>query len=254
MTANLPAFKVVIPARYASSRLPGKPLADIHGRPMIAWVADAARRSQAEEVWVATDDPRIESALQAIELPVVMTAADHESGTDRLAEVARLRGWSDDTIVVNVQGDEPGMPPTLINQVAALLAAHPEAGVASLCTPIETLTEYRNPNAVKVVTAGNGLALYFSRASVPYLRDSADTVPDLARRHLGIYAYRAGALQAFTGWSPSPLEQTEKLEQLRFMEHGVAIAMAEACEPPPSGVDTPEDLEQIRGLLKGGVV
>lgn len=244
------AFQVVIPARYASTRLPGKPLADIHGRPMVAWVAAAARQSKAQGVVVATDDPRIEQALLAEGIAVRMTGAGHASGTDRLAEVAALEGWPDETIVVNVQGDEPGMPPALINQVAALLAAHPEAGAASLCTPIHDEAVFANPNVVKVVTGEAGLALYFSRAPIPHDRDGLCRGGVLGWRHLGIYAYRVRALQAFTGWLPAALEKVEKLEQLRFMAHGVSIAMAEACESPPDGVDTPEDLAQIRRQLE----
>lgn len=249
MTQNPSGFQVVIPARYASTRLPGKPLADIHGRPMVAWVAQAGERSRADGVVVATDDPRIEVAMREINVPVQMTSEHHQSGTDRLAEVASALGWNQDTIVVNVQGDEPGMPPALINQVADLLADHPEAGVASLCVPITDEQQWRNPNVVKVVLDDNGLALYFSRAPIPHDRDGQGQGSFMAYRHLGIYAYRVSALQAFTGWAPARLEQIEKLEQLRFMAHGVRIAMAEASEPPPEGVDTPEDLALVRQQL-----
>ncbi|MCH8553306.1 MAG: 3-deoxy-manno-octulosonate cytidylyltransferase [Natronospirillum sp.] len=247
MTRNPSGFQVVIPARYASTRLPGKPLSDIHGRPMVAWVAQAAERSRADGVVVATDDPRIEAAMKEIKVPVQMTSEHHQSGTDRLAEVASAQGWDKDTVVVNVQGDEPGMPPALINQVADLLAEYPEAGVASLCVPITDEQQWRNPNVVKVVLDDTGLALYFSRAPIPHDRDGQGDVP--AFRHLGIYAYRVSALQAFTEWSPARLEQIEKLEQLRFMAHGVRIAMAVATEPPPEGVDTPEDLVLVRQQL-----
>jgi 3-deoxy-manno-octulosonate cytidylyltransferase (CMP-KDO synthetase) len=199
-------FKVVIPARYGSTRLPGKPLLEINGKPMVQWVVEAACASTADEVLVATDDQRI---VQAINNPrgsdaiVVLTSNEHRSGTDRIAEVARARGWSDDTIVVNVQGDEPQMPAQLIEQVAALLASQPSAQLATLSTPIESLEEFLNPNVVKVVSADDATALYFSRAPIPWYRDSApdglttQTQFKGAQRHLGIYAYRVAALLRF---------------------------------------------------------
>jgi 3-deoxy-manno-octulosonate cytidylyltransferase (CMP-KDO synthetase) len=211
-------FKVVIPARYASTRLPAKPLADIGGRPMIQWVIDAARRSSAAEVWVATDDDRVAAAAAPLAL---LTRADHASGTDRIAEVAEQRGWSDDTIVVNVQGDEPQLPAALIDLVASLLARHPDAHIATLCTPIAQLREFMDPNAVKVVFDAAGRALYFSRAPIPWNRDAApqglnsQTQYEGAYRHLGIYAYRVSALKQLSALPPSGLEQLEKLEQLR---------------------------------------
>lgn len=249
-------FQVVIPARYASTRLPGKPLSDIHGRPMVAWVVAAAEYSRASGVYVATDDERVALAVEQAGGRAVRTREDHTSGTDRLAEVAAQMGWSDHTLVVNVQGDEPGMPPALINQVADLLNAHPEAGVASLYTRIYSTEELANPHAVKVVVDQAGRALYFSRAGIPFDRDGAHSAQPgdsgaYGKRHVGLYAYRVGALRQFVGWSPTPLEQLEKLEQLRFMEQGVTIAMAEAAETPPAGVDTEADLHHVRQTLGG---
>ena len=253
-TPNLGPFQVVIPARYASSRLPGKPLAEINGLPMVSWVVRAAEQSGAARVLVATDDERVADKVKESGGKAVMTGADHTSGTDRLAEVADQMGWDNDTLIVNVQGDEPGMPPALINQVAALLQAHPEAGVASLYTSIDSVKEWQNPNAVKVVTDQKGRALYFSRAAIPHDRDNNGQTngEPLGKRHIGIYAYRVSALREFVAWSPTPLEELEKLEQLRFMEQGIRIAMAEAILPPPTGVDTPEDLELVRRSLGQG--
>jgi 3-deoxy-manno-octulosonate cytidylyltransferase (CMP-KDO synthetase) len=245
-------FKVVIPARYASTRLPAKPLADIGGRPMIQWVIDAARRSSAAEVWVATDDDRVAAAAAPLAL---LTRADHASGTDRIAEVAEQRGWSDDTIVVNVQGDEPQLPAALIDLVASLLARHPDAHIATLCTPIAQLREFMDPNAVKVVFDAAGRALYFSRAPIPWNRDAApqglnsQTQYEGAYRHLGIYAYRVSALKQLSALPPSGLEQLEKLEQLRALQAGMQIVVAVAPTPPPAGIDTPEDLDRVRALL-----
>lgn len=246
------AFKVVIPARFASMRLPGKPLLDIAGKPMIQWVVDAAQASDADEVWIATDDERISAAVGD---RAVMTRVDHMSGTDRIAEVAILKQWSDEVIVVNVQGDEPQLASALINQVAALLLQDANADIATLCTPINELAEFLNPNAVKVVFDDHNAALYFSRAPIPWNRDSAPAGLDTqhscdgAYRHLGIYAYRVGALKRMTKLPPGRLEQLEKLEQLRALQAGIRIAVAVAAEPPPAGVDTPEDLERVRGLL-----
>lgn len=246
------SFKVVIPARYASTRLPGKPLLDIAGKSMIQWVVDAAQKSSADEVWVATDDERIRAAVAAC---AVTTRADHLSGTDRIAEVAALKGWSDDVIVVNVQGDEPQLAPVLIDQVASLLSRDRQADIATLCTPISELTEFLNPNAVKVTFDDRGHALYFSRAPIPWNRDAApagldsQSAFDGAYRHLGIYAYRIGALKRMTALPPGRLENLEKLEQLRALQAGMRIAVAVAVEPPPAGVDTPEDLERVRALF-----
>ncbi|WLD56684.1 3-deoxy-manno-octulosonate cytidylyltransferase [Salinispirillum sp. LH 10-3-1] len=245
---STPSFYVVIPARYQSTRLPGKPLADILGKPMVQWVYEAAQRSAAIGVCIATDDKRVEAAVESFGGRVRMTSANHVSGTDRLAEVAAQAGWADDTIIVNVQGDEPTMDPALINQVGELLAAHPEAGVATLCVPVTDVAEMNNPNAVKVVLSQRGLALYFSRAAVPWNRDG-ETLAVPGYRHLGIYAYRVSALQQFVSWPTGQLEQVEKLEQLRFLEHGVHIAVAVADLAPPAGVDTPEDLARVIRLL-----
>jgi 3-deoxy-manno-octulosonate cytidylyltransferase (CMP-KDO synthetase) len=243
------SFKVVIPARYASARLSGKPLLEIAGRPMIRWVIDAAKESGADEVWVATDDARIERAVGAY---AVMTRDSHASGTDRIAEVAGLKGWDEDTIVVNVQGDEPQLPPALIDQVAVLLAEHVDADIATLCTPVTSLDQFLNPNAVKVVVGHNQVALYFSRAPIPWPRDAAiegltsQTSCTGGRRHLGIYAYRVAALRRLTTMQPSELEMIEKLEQLRALQAGMRIVVAVAVSAPPAGVDTAEDLERVR--------
>jgi 3-deoxy-manno-octulosonate cytidylyltransferase (CMP-KDO synthetase) len=253
------AFKVVIPARYASTRLPAKPLLDLGGRPMIQWVVDAAVASGAEEVLVATDDERIASAAQDPRDPTrtiaVMTRSDHLSGTDRIAEVASARRWDERTIVVNVQGDEPQLPAALIGQVAALLERRPEADIATLCTSVTSVQEFLDPNVVKVVTGGDDVALYFSRAPIPWHRDGAlqglmsQTSVLGARRHLGIYAYRVTALRRLTGLPPSDLELTEKLEQLRALQAGMRIVVATVAEPPPAGIDTEEDLLRVRAAL-----
>ena len=244
-------FYCVIPARHGASRLPGKPLLEIAGKPMVEHVRQAALASAARAVVVATDREEIRAAIEAAGGTACLTSAEHASGTDRLAEVADLLGWGDDEIVVNVQGDEPLLPPAVIDQVAAELAAHPDCGVATLCEVIAEPAELADPNAVKVVVAG-GRALYFSRAPIPWARDLARRgAPPLdARcpplRHIGLYAYRVGALRRFTRWPVAPLEAVEALEQLRFLANGVAIRVAEAAAPVPGGVDTPEDLERVR--------
>jgi 3-deoxy-manno-octulosonate cytidylyltransferase (CMP-KDO synthetase) len=250
-----PAFTVVIPARYASTRLPGKPLQDINGKPMIQHVWEQACKSSAQRVVVATDDARIVEACKGFGADVVLTRVDHNSGTDRLAEVASVLGLADDAIVVNVQGDEPLIPPAVIDQVAANLAAHPEAAMATLAEPIDDVAALFNPNVVKVVTDKNGLALTFSRAPLPWARDafavSREQLPAGVpyRRHIGIYAYRAGFLHNFVSWGPCWLEDTECLEQLRALFHGERIHVADALEAPQAGVDTQEDLERVRRLL-----
>ena len=259
------AFHVVIPARFAATRLPGKPLLDIGGRPMIQRVVERACASGADEVLVATDDQRISAVVSdprgrgtAI---AMMTDPDLPSGTDRVAAVAAARGWSDDTIVVNVQGDEPFLPPRLVDQVAALLAADPAAGIATLAAPIESLEQFLDPNVVKVVTANDGAALYFSRAPIPWTRDGAQgglaSQQDYgeAMRHVGIYAYRARTLRRMTRWSPTSLERREKLEQLRALQNGVRIVVAACVEAPGPGVDTPLDLERarLRAAQSGGI-
>ena len=249
------SFSVVIPARYGSTRLPGKPLLDIAGKPMIQRVWEQARASGAAEVIVATDDQRIESAARDFGAEVCMTRPSHPSGTDRLQEVALLRSWDADHVVVNVQGDEPLIPPALIEQVATNLATHADAAIATLCEPIIQLGELTNPNAVKVVADEQGRALYFSRATIPWPReafaDAQSTMPEGNWfRHIGIYAYRAAFLHRYVTWKPAPLEQLEQLEQLRALYHGECIHVAPACEAVPGGVDTSDDLAAVRALLE----
>jgi 3-deoxy-manno-octulosonate cytidylyltransferase (CMP-KDO synthetase) len=241
-------FKVVIPARYDSVRLPGKPLADIHGKPMIVWAYEAACRSGAAEVIVATDDERIAAACRKARARVELTAPHHASGTDRAAELAKRLAWADDDIIVNVQGDEPLLPPRLIDQVAGLLEADSAAGVATLVTVVRDEREFHDANVVKVVVDGIGSALYFSRAPIPYPRDGG--VPAGARRHVGIYGYRARSLKAIAEARPCTLETTERLEQLRVLWLGIRIIVADAVEIPPRGVDTAEDLAEARRLAK----
>lgn len=238
---------IIIPARYASTRLPGKPLLDIAGLPMIARVVDCARASGAQRIVVATDDERIRAAVAAHGADVVMTQANHVSGTDRLAEAITLLDLEDDEIVVNLQGDEPLMPPRLIRDVADLLAAHPAAVMATACHAISQREEFLNPNVVKVVTDRAGYALYFSRAPIPWPRDVMGThAPIKAFRHIGLYAYRAGFVARYAAWPACPLETTEALEQLRVLWHGEKIAVLEAEQAPSAGVDTPVDLERVR--------
>ncbi|WP_172151163.1 MULTISPECIES: 3-deoxy-manno-octulosonate cytidylyltransferase [Pseudomonas] len=249
------AFTVVIPARYASSRLPGKPLQDIAGKPMIQHVWEQAGKSSARQVVVATDDARIVEACRGFGAEVLLTRIDHNSGTDRLAEVAAVLGLAPDAIVVNVQGDEPLIPPAIIDQVAANLAANPQAAIATLAEPIDDVAALFNPNVVKVASDRHGLALTFSRAPLPWARDafavSREQLPANVpyRRHIGIYAYRAQFLHDFVAWGPCWLEDTECLEQLRALWHGVRIHVADALQAPPAGVDTREDLERVRRLL-----
>ena len=249
------SYRVVIPARWASTRLPGKPLADIGGLPMILRVWQRACRSGAAEVVIAADDERVLEAVRAHGADAEPTAPDHVSGTDRIEEVARRRGWADDCVVVNVQGDEPLMPPEVIDQVAALLRDEPDAGMATLAEPITRADDVMDPNFVKLVTDVTGRALYFSRAPLPWSRDDFPPAAGSTlgagtwRRHLGIYAYRAGLLHDFVRWSPAPLEQVEMLEQLRVLHQGVPIRVADACAPVPGGVDTPADLERVRAWI-----
>jgi 3-deoxy-manno-octulosonate cytidylyltransferase (CMP-KDO synthetase) len=249
-------FHVVIPARFASTRLPGKPLLDIGGRTMIQRVVEQACASGADEVLVATDDERIAAAVHDPRRPgrtiAILTDPDLLSGTDRVAVVAALRGWSAETVVVNVQGDEPFLPPALVAQAAQLLEGDPAAQVATLATPIESLDEFMDPNVVKVVTALDGAALYFSRAPVPWSRDGAPAGLASQRefagamRHVGLYAYRADALRRITSLPPTALEQREKLEQLRALEHGMRIVVGTCTERTAPGVDTAADLERAR--------
>ena len=254
----VPAFKVVIPARHASTRLPGKPLLDIAGKPMIQRVWERAVASGAAEVIVATDDARIAAACSGFGAEVAITRGDHRSGSDRISEVIALRGWDPETIVVNLQGDEPCMPPALIDQVAAGLAGHPGVGVATLAYPIADADTLFDPHVVKVVIDVNGLALYFSRAPIPWHRDAfhkgRGPLPRGGRflRHIGLYAYRTGFLQRYIAWSPSPLEVAESLEQLRILWHGEGIHVGIAVTEPGPGVDTPEDLNRVAELVGRG--
>jgi 3-deoxy-manno-octulosonate cytidylyltransferase (CMP-KDO synthetase) len=225
----------------------------IAGKPMIQWVYERARASRAHEVLIATDDLLIVSAAHSFDAETVMTSTDHESGTDRIAEVARLRGWADTDIVVNVQGDEPVIPPALIDQVAALLEAHPSAQIATLATPITSLEEFMDPNAVKVVTDTEGRALYFSRAPIPWERDGAKPGKQSfagARRHVGIYGYRVSGLLRMASLQRTALEQHEKLEQLRALENGLEIRVADSVEQPGPDVNTAADLERVTSLMR----
>jgi 3-deoxy-manno-octulosonate cytidylyltransferase (CMP-KDO synthetase) len=248
-------FRVLIPARFASTRLPGKALLPIGGKPMLQWVYERASSAGAKEVLIATDDERIASAARAFGAEVVLTARTHTSGTDRIAEVARSRNWAGEEIVVNVQGDEPLIPAAAIVQVARLLAAHPAGDIATLATALESLEELLDPNVVKVVTDCHGLALYFSRAPIPWNSDSAPAGLASqsnfagARRHRGIYAYHVASLLRFAQLPHGTLEQREKLEQLRALEHGLSIHVSDAVEDPGPDVNTLADLERVTALL-----
>ncbi len=249
-------FTVVIPARYASTRFPGKMLADIIGKPMIQHVYERALQSSAKQVVIATDDVRIQRVAEGFGAKVCMTKDTHPTGTDRLQEVVAQLGLSDEELVVNVQGDEPLIPPSTINQVAENLARQSVASIATLSEPINELEVLLNPNNVKVLTDVNGLALYFSRAPVPWPRDAfakqqPTELPGLFtwQRHIGIYAYRAELLHKYVTWPPAAVEETEKLEQLRAMWYGERIHVETAVETPPAGIDTPEDLENLLKYL-----
>lgn len=269
----MPAFHVVIPARIASTRLPGKPLLDIGGKPMVIRVAEQAAQSGAEEICIATDHQPIIAAAQQHGFQACMTRADHTSGTDRIAEVVKLRGWSDDTIVVNVQGDEPLIPPALIRAVAEHLHRHPECAIATACHAIHDEASMRNPNIVKTVLDKDGNALYFSRAPIPYPRDvfalpSSAGGESVARgaqpaggegilptdlpvlRHIGIYAYRVSFLRAYSQLEPCALEHFEALEQLRALYHGYKIGVTITEQAPPAGVDTEQDLQLARKIFE----
>jgi 3-deoxy-manno-octulosonate cytidylyltransferase (CMP-KDO synthetase) len=254
------SFHVVVPARYASTRLPGKPLADIAGKPMVVRVVEAALRSSAVDVCVATDDQRVRAAVEAHGHRAVMTRSDHLSGTDRIAEVVDTMGWPDDDIVVNVQGDEPLIDPTLIDAVADALKVSRgvAAPMSTAAHPLTSAADFFNPNVVKVVCDAASRALYFSRAPIPWARDAfaADrsSLPANlgALRHLGIYGYRAGFLRQYGKLAPSPIEGIEALEQLRVLWHGFGIGVAVCDHPPQPGVDTPEDLERVRRLFIDG--
>lgn len=245
------SFKVVIPARFASVRLPGKPLLDIAGKPMIRHVWERAGESGAEEVVIATDDERIRETCIGFGADVCMTGTQHRSGSDRIAEVVAIRGWSSEVIVVNLQGDEPSMPPELLAQVAGDMERHPAASVTTLSSPIRDRRTLFDPHVVKLVTDADGYALYFSRAPIPWHRDEfidaegplpADTG---FARHIGLYAYRAGYLAKFVDWKHAPIELAESLEQLRVLWHGGKIHVSEASQPPGHGVDTREDLVRV---------
>jgi 3-deoxy-manno-octulosonate cytidylyltransferase (CMP-KDO synthetase) len=246
-------FHVIIPARFGSTRLPGKPLLQINGRPLIQWVWQSAVASGAASVLLATDDERIRDAAARFGADCVMTSADHASGTDRIAEVVRTRGLPADAIVVNLQGDEPAMPATVISGVAQALCEVTGRDIGTAVAPIQSLEEFLDPNCVKALRARDGRALYFSRAPVPWPRDHISSGRPAsyagAWRHIGIYAYRVRGLLQFAAWPPTPLETAEKLEQLRALEHGMHIHLVALAQAPPAGVDTPEDLERVRAAL-----
>jgi 3-deoxy-manno-octulosonate cytidylyltransferase (CMP-KDO synthetase) len=259
------SFKVVIPARYASTRLPAKPLADIHGKPMIVRVVAQALASGAAEVVVATDDARVAAAVSDAGYEAALTRADHASGSDRVMEVVEQRGWPDDALVINVQGDEPLIPPAVIRHLGDAMAARPETPVGTVCERLDDARLLFDPNVVKVVRGERDQALYFSRAPIPYARDAfaaagvaggdALRAPEALPgeggwyRHVGIYAFRVHALRRFVAWPMGRLERLESLEQLRLLEHDVELLVVEAPEPVPGGVDTPADLERVRGLI-----
>lgn len=249
MTAD---FRVVIPARHGSSRFPGKPLVEIAGRPMLQHVWERARESGAAEVVIATDDERIAAAATAFGADACMTAAHHASGTDRIAEVVAERGWPEESIVVNLQGDEPLMPPALVARAAEDLAAWPSASVATLAVPDSDAAIADNPNVVKVVVDLDGFALYFSRAPIPFRREGSEVGPLPFRRHLGLYAYRCGFLAKYGRLAPAAIERAERLEQLRVLAHGYRIHVADVEGLPPAGVDTPEDIARVEAVLNAG--
>ncbi len=247
-------FRVVIPARYASSRLPGKPLADIGGRPMVLHVLERALQAGAESVVVATDDARVQRVVEAAGYQALMTSPAHQSGTERLVEVAETLNWADDTLVVNVQGDEPLIDPALIREAARQLVLHGDAVMATLAHPIHDHADFVNPNVVKVVSDEAGYALYFSRAPIPWPRDAFAAQQAMphelgALRHIGLYAYRAGFLRTYASLASSPLERHEMLEQLRVLWHGHRISLGITPTAPAAGVDTPEDLARVRSLF-----
>ena len=251
-------FKVVVPARYGSTRLPGKPLLPIGGRPMVQHVHERALESGADEVWIATDDARIAEAAEGFGAKVCMTSVDHRSGTDRIGEVAATLGWDDETIVVNLQGDEPLMPPVLVHQAAAGLNDHPSAVIATLATRIHTTAELFDPHVVKVVSDAAGFAHYFSRAPIPWDRDVfCDTPPHISdfepfHRHIGLYSYSAAFVKQYIAWGSSHLERIESLEQLRVLYHGENIRVITASEIPGPGVNTEEELMRVEQILSQG--
>ena len=246
------SFKVVIPARYASSRLPGKPLLDIAGKPMVIRVSEQARKSGAEAVVIATDFDKIVQVAQEHHVDAVMTRVYHQSGTDRIAEVAQNLNWDNNDIVVNVQGDEPLIDPALIQEVALTLAHSRDAMMATACHAIHDEASMLNPNVVKVVMDADGNAMYFSRAPIPYPRDEAHKQSLKAHRHIGIYAYRVGFLKQYAELSVTQLEQIESLEQLRVLHHGYKIAITVTDHAPATGVDTQADLDYVRSVFQAG--
>lgn len=252
------AFQVVVPARFGSTRLPGKPLLDIAGKPLVVRVAERALLSRASQVWIATDHPDIAAAAQRHGLKALMTRDDHPSGTDRLAEVAAQLGCDDADVLVNVQGDEPLIEPQVIDRVAAELEADADAAIATASHPLTSAEEFFNPNVVKVVCDGRDRALYFSRAPIPYARDafavSRQRLPAAlpAQRHVGLYAYRAGFLRRYASLAPAPIETWEALEQLRALWHGFSIRVVALEHAPEAGVDTQEDLERVRRQFDHG--
>ncbi len=243
-------FVVVIPARYASVRLPGKPLRPIAGEPMIQHVHRLALQSKADEVWIATDDERIEATARDFGANVCMTSADHHSGTERLAEVCELRSWPDDLAVVNLQGDEPLLPPVLIDECAALLEDE-SVGLGTLASPMDSAEDFQNPNVAKIITDQHDNALYFSRAPIPYSRDehTNELVMQMALRHHGIYAYRCKVLRQLIAAGPCDMEQCEKLEQLRALWLGITIRVGRASVRPEQGVDAEEDIAAVEAAL-----
>lgn len=247
-------FHVIIPARFSASRLPGKPLLTIGDRPLIQWVWQCAQASGAASVTVATDDARIFGAARAFGADCVMTSPQHASGTDRIAEVVRAKGFAAEDVVVNLQGDEPMMPAAVVREVAEALSSRRLIDIATAVAPIQSLAEFLDADCVKALRAADGRALYFSRAPVPWPRDSVTGGQPCrfagAWRHIGIYAYRVRSLLQFALWSPTPLEEAEKLEQLRALEHGMQIHLVTLSEAPPAGVDSPQDLQRVRAALQ----
>ncbi len=247
-------FKIVIPARYGAARLPGKPLLELAGKPMIAHVCEQARKAGAEEVVVATEDERIQAAAQTAGVRAMLTDPSHRSGTERICELAKRLGWQAEEIVVNWQGDEPLLDPELVRRLAGFLAEHPEVSMATLAAPAAA-AEVFNPNVVKVVLDQAGYALYFSRAPIPWVREAfAKTPPQIPSgshwRHIGVYAYRVGLLKQYLGWPVAPLEQLESLEQLRVLWRGERILVMTVAEAPEGGVDVPEDVPRVERRLK----
>ncbi len=251
----MPGFKVVIPARYGSTRLPGKPMLEIAGQPMIVHVCQRALEAEADEVVVATDDQRIYDRVDALGIQVVMTAVDHQSGTERITEVAEILGWADDDIVVNLQGDEPLIPPSYIKDVATALADQQQAGIATLAAEIKDAEEIFNPNAVKVVLDQQGYAMYFSRAAIPWDRQGFTAAGGLPSeklaylRHIGMYAYTVDFLKTYCSWQASVLETVESLEQLRILWYGESIKVKTVAKAPEAGVDTKEDLQRVEQVM-----